>query len=360
MFGKASKPPAAASSPFPKCSINDCRREVLPMTNMRKARVSTAAALAILCLSTTTAFAQFPDRPITITVGFAPGGTSDVAARILAEHMTRSLHTTVIIDNRPGAGGSIAATSTVRFAPDGYKIMLSDPGAFAINPIVVPQNARYNPLTDFTPIALVGQSPLVVVVPESRPFTTTGMLNTYLRDHAATANYASSGNAGISQFGAELYLKRAGDLSALHVPYRGGAPMMEALSKGEVDFGVAVLASAVPLIRGGSVRALALAGPSATPSVANIPSLEKVGMPDTTMTSWVIMIGPAGMPADVVGRLNRAINDAISSPAVREQLLGVGIETYSPATPAETGDYLKGEVERYRAYQHELGDRLTR
>lgn len=319
-----------------------------------------AGALAILAMATTAAFAQYPDRPITVTVGFAPGGTSDVAARILAERMTKSLGVAVVVENKPGAGGSIAAAATAHATPDGYRILLADPGAFAINPIMQPQNARYNPLTDFTPIALVGQSPLILVVPSAKPFKTAEELNAYLKANPGRATYASSGPAGISQFGAEVYLKRAGDLSAVHVPYRGGAPMMEALTKGEADFGMAVLASAVPLINAGSIRPLALAAPSATPLVAKVPLLEKLGMKGTTMTSWVIMIAPPGVPAEIVARLNKAINDAIAEPDVRERLLKAGIETYQPATPAQTGDYLKQEVERYRTFQSELGDRLTR
>jgi len=317
-------------------------------------------ALAALVAATAAALAQYPDRPITVTVGFAPGGTSDVAARILAERMTKSLGVAVVDENKPGAGGSIAAAATTHATPDGYRILLADPGAFAINPIMQPQNARYNPLTDFTPIALVGQSPLILVVPASRPFTTVAMLVDYLKTNAARATYASSGPAGITQFGAEVFLKRAGNLSAVHVPYRGGAPMMEALTKGEADFGVAVLASAVPLINAGSIRPLALAAPSATPLVAKVPLLEQLGVKGATMTSWVIMIGPPGIPAEIVARLNKAINDAIAEPDVRERLLKAGIETYKPATPAQTGDYLRQEVERYRSFQGELGDRLTR
>jgi tripartite-type tricarboxylate transporter receptor subunit TctC len=337
---------------------------MIAQTSTTMSRLFGALALLLAATVTTTAVAQspdkYPDKPITITVGFAPGGTSDVAARILAERLSQSLKTTVLVDNKPGAAGSIAATATARATPDGYKIMLSDPGAFAINPIAMPQNARYDPLTDFTPIALVGQSPLVLVVPSNRPFTTAKALNDHLKANASTANYASSGSAGISQFGAEVYLKRAGDLSALHVPYRGGAPMMEALAKGETDFGVAVLASAMTMIEAGNVRPLALAAPSATPAVAKVPLLEQLGLPGATMTSWVIMIGPRGMPPEIVDRLNKAINDAIADPVVQERLLKAGIETYKPATPAETGSYLKQEVERYKAYQSELGDRLTK
>ncbi len=306
------------------------------------------------------ASAGYPDRAITITVGFAPGGTSDVAARILAERMTRALGVAVVVDNKPGAGGSIAAGATAAASPDGYHIMLSDPGAFAINPIMQPQNAKYDPLNDFTPIALVGQSPLIVVVPSAKPFKTVQELNDYLKTSAGRATYASSGPAGISQFGAEVYLKRAGDFSAVHVPYRGGAPMMEALGKGEADFGVAVLASAVPMISSGTVRPLALAAPSATPLVAKVPLLEQLGMKDTTLTSWVIMIGPKGLPADIVKRLNDAIDAAIVEPEVKERLLKAGIETYPPATPAQTAAYLKQDVARYRTFQSELGDRLTK
>lgn len=319
-----------------------------------------AAAFALVSAASTAAVAQYPDRTITITVGFAPGGTSDVAARILADRLTRSLGVAVVVDNKPGAGGSIAAAATAAATPDGYRIMLSDPGAFAINPVMQPQNAKYDPINDFTPIALVGQSPLILVVPSSKPFTTARELDDYLRAKAGGGSYASSGPAGIAQFGAEVYLKRAGDLSAVHVPYRGGAPMMEALAKGEADFGVAVLASAVPLISSGAVRPLALAAPSATPLVAKVPMLADLGMKDTVMTSWVIMIGPKGLPTEIVNKLNAAINEAITEPDVKERLLKAGIETYAPATPAQTGAYLKQDVERYRTFQSELGDRLTR
>lgn len=330
------------------------------MMTIRKALAICAWAVAALLAASPLALAQYPDRPITIMVGFAPGGTSDVAARILAERLTNSLKVPVVVENKPGAGGSIAAAATVAAAPDGYRIMLSDPGAFCINPIMLPQNARYDPLTDFTPIALVGESPLVLVVPASKPFQTIEALNAHLRANAATASYASSGPAGITQFGAEVYMKRAGGLIAQHVPYRGGAPMMEALMKGETDFGVAVLASAVPQIRAGSVRALALASPSATPVVANVPLLEKVGVSGATMTSWVIMIGPKGIPAEITARLNAAINEAIKEPDVRERLLKAGIETYTPTDSAGTGAYLKQEVEKYRGYTGELADRLSK
>lgn len=317
-------------------------------------------AMALFTAAPVTAFAGYPDRPITITVGFAPGGASDVAARILGERLTRSLGVAVVVDNKPGAGGSIAAAATAAAVPDGYRIMLSDPGAFAINPIVQPQNAKYDPLADFTPIALVGQSPLILVVPSTKPFTSARQLDDYLKASPGRASYASSGPAGITQFGAEVYLKRAGDLSAVHVPYRGGAPMMEALAKGEADFGVAVLASAVPLISSGAVRPLALAAPSATALVEKVPLLDQLGMKGAELTSWVIMIGPKGLPPEIVNRLNAAINEAIAEPDVKERLLKAGIETYPPATPAQIGAYLKQDVERYRAYQTELGDRLTK
>jgi tripartite-type tricarboxylate transporter receptor subunit TctC len=293
-------------------------------------------------------------------VPFAPGGGTDVLARIIAQKLNEQWGQPVVVENKPGAGGSIAAAATVSATPDGYRIMLSDPGAFCINPIMMPQNARYDPMTDFTPIALVGQSPLVLVVPASKPFPTIEALNAHLRANPATASYASSGPAGIAQFGAEVYLKRAGGLSALHVPYRGGAPMLEALMKGETDFGMAVLASAVPQISAGTVRALALASASATPVVATVPLLEQLGITGATMTSWVIMIGPKGIPAEITARLNAAINEAISEPDVRERLLKAGIETYTPASPAGTGAYLKQEVERYRSFQSEIGDRLTK
>lgn len=319
--------------------------------------VALAAAFAF---ASTPAVAQYPTRPITVMVGFAAGGTSDVAARIVGEHMSRTLGQTVIVENRTGAGGSVAASALTRAAPDGYTIMLIDPGAFAINPILAPDNARYDPTTDFTPVALVGQSPLVLVTPATRPFRDFRALTDHVRSRNGEATFASSGVAGIAQFGAEVYMRRAGQLSAVHVPYRGGAPMMEALLKGEVDFGMAVLGSAAPMIEQGTVRALALASPSATPAVAGVPLLETLGVADARLSSWVIMIGPKGMAAETVIRLNAAINAAIADGGVRDRLLRAGIETYPAATPAETGAFLADEVSRYRSFRAEIGDRLTR
>lgn len=323
-------------------------------------RLSTALLAALVAFSSP-ALAEYPDRPVTVTVGFAAGGTSDVAARILSERLTKSLGVAVIVDNKPGAAGSIAAAATAAAAPDGYRIMLADPSAFSINPIMQPQNVKYDPMTDFTAIALVGQSPLVVVVPSAKPFKTIEELNAFLKANGERATYASSGPASITQFGAEVYLKRAGDLSALHVPYRGGAPMMEALSKSEADFGVAVLASALPMISSGAVRPLMLMAPSATPTVANVPLMGGgTGSKDSQLTSWVIMIGPKGIPAPIVKRLNDAINGAIAEPDVKERMLQAGIEVYKPASPAETSAYLHQDVDRYRTFKSEIGDRLTR
>lgn len=323
-------------------------------------RRSTSLFAALVAFSSP-ALADYPDRPVTVTVGFAAGGTSDVAARILSERLTKSLGVAVIVDNKPGAAGSIAAAATAAAAPDGYRIMLADPSAFSINPIMQPQNVKYDPMTDFTAIALVGQSPLVVVVPSAKPFKTIEELNAFLKANGERATYASSGPASITQFGAEVYLKRAGDLSALHVPYRGGAPMMEALSKSEADFGVAVLASALPMISSGAVRPLMLMAPSATPTVANVPLMGGgTGSKDSQLTSWVIMIGPKGIPAPIVKRLNDAINGAIAEPDVKERMLQAGIEVSKPASPAETSAYLHQDVDRYRTFKSEIGDRLTR
>lgn len=323
-------------------------------------RRSTSLFAALVAFSSP-ALADYPDRPVTVTVGFAAGGTSDVAARILSERLTKSLGVAVIVDNKPGAAGSIAAAATAAAAPDGYRIMLADPSAFSINPIMQPQNVKYDPMKDFTAIALVGQSPLVVVVPSAKPFKTIQELNAFLKANGERATYASSGPASITQFGAEVYLKQAGDLSALHVPYRGGAPMMEALSKAEADFGVAVVASAVPMISSGAVRPLMLMAPSATPTVANVPLMGGgTGSKDSQITSWVIMIGPKGIPAPIVKRLNDAINAVIAEPEVKERMLQAGIEVYKPASPAETSAYLHQDVDRYRTFKSEIGERLTR
>lgn len=273
-------------------------------------------ALALLLTTASMALADYPARPITITVGFAPGGTSDVAARILSERLTRSLGVAVVVDNKPGAGGSIAAAATAAATPDGYRIMLSDPGAFAINPIMQPQNAKYDPLTDFTPIALVGQSPLILVVPASKPFMTAKELDAYLKANSSRASYASSGPAGISQFGAEVYLKRAGDLSAVHVPYRGGAPMLLDLIAGRIHFAFDNLASLLGPVAQGQIRALAVTGKERSPLLPEVPTTNST-YPELEIVSWGGLVGPAGIARPIVDRLATLTHTALQDDGLK-------------------------------------------
>jgi tripartite-type tricarboxylate transporter receptor subunit TctC len=324
----------------------------------RRFLVGASAIVAAQSVPSRTTFAQAPDRPITLVVGFPPGGTSDVTARIVGEHMARTLRVPVVVENRPGAGGAIAATAVARAPANGQTIMIVDPSTLAVNPLMSPDAARYDPIADFAPLAIIGETPLVVVVPNARPFRTVDELRAHLAANPGRANYASSGVGSVNHLAGEMFLAREGNLRAEHIAYRGGAPMMEALTKGEVDFGIAVLASAVAQISAGTVRAIALAGPTRNPAVASLPRAESLIVANGKMSSWLGVAGPRGIPAETTTTLNDAVNRALSDEAVRARLATAGIEPSQPLTPAQAAAFVAAEVDGYRRLRDELGARL--
>ena len=305
----------------------------------------------------------YPERPIALVVPFLPGGSTDIAARILAERMASHLGTAarVIVENRAGAGGSVGAEWVRQRAPDGYTLLLGSASALATNPAALPAQTPYDPVEDFTPIALVGGGPMVLVVPASSRFRTAAELFAAVRAEPGRRTWATSGAGGIGHLTGEYLKMEAGGLRAEHVPYRGGSAVMEALAKGEVDYSLEVLASTAPHLRDGLSRGLAVSSLQRHPLFPDIPTLDEAGLKGFEITTWNILAGPRGMPADVVAALSRAARAALAEPGTRNRLAAAGVDPAEPTTtPEGTRDFLRTELMKFRSIVDRAGLRLGR
>lgn len=296
----------------------------------------------------------WPDRPITMTVGFLAGGSADIAARIMAERMPAHLPSPggqaarILVDNRTGAGGAVAAAWVKRQPADGYTVMMATASSHGSVPATQPDTTPYDPIADFTAIARVGSGPFLIVVPRNSPHQTIQGLFDWLRANPGRASWATSGTGGIAHLAGEYALLSAGNLRAEHVPYRGGAAVMEALAKGEVDFSVEVMASTVTHLREGLSRGLAVTARDRHRLAPEIPTLHEVGLTDFDMGTWNLLFGPRDLPAPVTAALNRAVTACLAEDAVRTRLTQAGVDPAPSTTPDEAAAFLAAELAKFR------------
>jgi tripartite-type tricarboxylate transporter receptor subunit TctC len=302
----------------------------------------------------------WPDRPITLIVPFLPGGSTDIAARLLAERLGPQLapRGTVIIENRAGAGGSLGAEAVRQRQPDGYALLMATASSHGTNPAALPETTRYDPVEDFTAIAVIGGGPMVVVVPQRSPHRTIEELLAWLKANPGRGTWATSGAGGIGHLTGEYMKVAAGGLVAEHVPYRGGSAVMEALAKGEVDYSLEVLASTAPHLRDGLSRALAVTGRTRHPLFPDVPTLAESGLAGFEVTTWNALLGPKGLPGPVTVALNRATNAVLRDPALRERMATAGVDPAGDYTPESTRAFLQAEVTKFRAIVRQAGLRL--
>jgi tripartite-type tricarboxylate transporter receptor subunit TctC len=305
----------------------------------------------------------YPERPITLVVPFLAGGSTDIAARILAERMAPHLGPAarIIVENRAGAGGSVGAEWVRHRAADGYTLLLASASALATNPAALPGQTPYDPLEDFAPIALVGGGPMVLVVPASSRFRTAQELFAAVKASPGRYTWATSGAGGIGHLTGEFLKIEAGGLQAEHVPYRGGSAVMEALAKGEVDYSLEVLASTASHLRDGLSRGLAVTSLQRHPLFPDIPTLDEVGLKGFEITTWNILAGPRALSPDLQGLLSRAARAALAEPNVRERLAAAGVDPAEPTTtPEGTRAFLRAELAKFRGIVERAGLRLGR
>ncbi|MCX8134744.1 MAG: tripartite tricarboxylate transporter substrate binding protein [Roseococcus sp.] len=305
----------------------------------------------------------FPERAVTLAVGFAPGGSTDIASRLIAERFAAHLGpgARVVVENRPGASGTVAAEWLRRQNPDGHTLMLIEVSSHAIVPAALQGGTPYDPVADFTQIAMLGTAPMILIAAPNFPARDAAEMIERLR--AARPEqyaYATSGVGSIPHFGAEMIAARLG-ARFTHVPYRSGGLMLTAIHQGEGQFGVAVLASAAAQLRDGLVRGLAVTSRERFPSFPDIPTLHEAALPGFELTTWNMIIGPPRMNPAVLARLNQALVATLAEAPIRERLIQAGVAPWTgPNTPEGARDFLAAELRKYQEVVARTGIRLER
>jgi tripartite-type tricarboxylate transporter receptor subunit TctC len=304
-----------------------------------------------------TAVAQdaYPSKPIRLVVGFAPGGPADGLARIVAQNVSPLLGQTIIVDNKPGAGGTIAAGQVAKSAGDGYTLLLASSG-HAGNAAYYGK-LPYDTLKSLAPVGGVASSPVVIVVNASSPYQTFADLVADARKRPGALNFATGGGATLTNLAAEL-LKSEAHIDAKTIAYKGSGPALTAGMGGEVDAVFDTVSSAVSLIRGGKLRALAVTSAKRSSVLPQVPTVAEQGVPRFDATGWFGIIAPSGMPPQLVTKLNGALNQALTSAAVRQQLAGLGAEPLE-GPPAQFGGLVESETARWTALIQRLNLRAT-
>lgn len=290
------------------------------------------ALAAATCLAASgAALAQgYPAKPIRLIVPFPAGGATDLFARTLTQKMGEKLGATLVVDNKPGAGGAIGSDLAAKAAPDGYTLLLGTTSTHAIGPLI--SKVPYDTARDFTPIAHVGDAPSIMLVPTSSPAKTVREWVDYARKNPGKLNYASSGNGTIVQLTAELFKSQAG-VFVTHIPYKGTALAMPDLMSGKVDVLFDSLPTGMPFVRDGRLRALGVTSVKRSPLAPDLPAVAET-LPGFESNTWFGLYGPKGLPSDVVARVGKAANDALADPQLREKLSSLGIEP-TQSTPEQ-------------------------
>ena len=275
---------------------------------------------------------KFPSRPITLMVPFPAGGSVDLMARQYAEPMSRALGVPVIVDNRPGAGGSVASQLVANARPDGYTLVVSSQSSHLANPLTQPK-LGYDPVRDFENITILGRQPNVLVVHSSLPVKTFKEFVDYAKKNPGKLNYGSGGVGSMGQLNVEM-LKAATGIYTTHIPYRGGSPLITAVLGNEVQFILDNLLIMLPHIQSGKMRALAITADRRMPQLPDVPTFAEVGYPQLNITSWTGLAAPAGTPEPVVRALYAAVRQVAASPAMVQALNERGVIPPEELPPA--------------------------
>jgi tripartite-type tricarboxylate transporter receptor subunit TctC len=299
------------------------------------------SSLAILASGIGPLWAQtYPSRVIKLVVPFGPGGPTDVSARLVAQIAQAKLDGTMIIENRPGAGGATGSKSVANSDPDGYTLLVGTSATLAVVPALM-KNPGYDPIKSFAPVARVADSTLVLIVPENFPANTVKEFVAYAKANPGKLSYASAGAGNQTQLLAELFKAKAG-FEAVHVPYKSGAEMVTAVLSEQVQMSFPDISILISLIRDKKVKALAVTSPQRHPQLPDVPTMAESGIPDFVLTFWSGVVAPAGTPAAIIDKLNAAINEGLRAPQTLDTLAGVGAQT-SPGTPQDFARFIASE-----------------
>jgi tripartite-type tricarboxylate transporter receptor subunit TctC len=308
-------------------------------------------ALAAILAAATAHAESFPDKPIHIIVPFSPGSATDVTARAVAQQLSQKLGQPIVVDNRPGAGGTIGANQVAKAAPDGYTLLVHSSG-HTVNPSIY-ANPGYDTRKDLMGVSMLAELPNVLVVPPSKGWKTAGDLVKVAKANPGKLSYGSAGTGSGTHMNAEKFRLRAG-FDAVHVPYKGPPEGLQDIMGDRIDFMFAPIISAISLIKDGRVTTLAVGSAKRSSILADIQTTEEAGYPGSAYRFWVGMLAPAGTPPAVIERLNAEVKEALASPQIKERLAALGAEA-APTSPSEFDKLIAQELVENAALAKEAG-----
>jgi tripartite-type tricarboxylate transporter receptor subunit TctC len=301
------------------------------------------ASLALIAECATATAQGFPSKPIHLVVGFAPGGAADIIARTTSDPLARALGQSIIVENKPGAGSSVAAELVARASPDGYTIMIASQSGMIINPLIN-KNVGYSTARDFAAITQVTSSPLVVAVNPSLPVGSIRELIAEAKKAPGKLNYATSGNGSLPHLAATLFCALAG-VQMVHVPYKSGGQSVQSVLAGDTQVTFATSPSVMPLVQSGRLRGIAVTTRVRSSLVAGLPGMEEAGLPGYNLSIWYGFFAPAGTPREVVTRLFQATTRALQDAKLKEVLARDGTEVLGSRSPEAFAAFLQEEAD---------------
>ncbi len=293
------------------------------------------------------AFAQasFPSRPITLVATAPAGGGIDFLARLLAEPLTKILGQSVVVENKPGASGGIGSQYVAAAKPDGYTLLVTYSGFHVGTPNLF-KNLQWDPIKDFTPVAMIATSPQVIVVRPSLAISSIQELITYAKANPGKLNYASSGNGSVGHVAAELF-KQVTNTDIVHIPYKGASTVIPALMAGQVDLYIETPGGLMAPIQSGALKAIAVTGKKRLPTLASVPTTTEAGLANYDLDSWFAILAPAKTPDNIVNRLNTEINKIFSEALITQRLSDIGLQ-FQAMSPAQVAQVITADLENWR------------
>lgn len=320
--------------------------------------MKTKAILAgLLVAASAQAYAAYPEQPIKIVVGYAAGGTTDLLARALGEQLSTELNVPVVIENKAGAAGSIAAADVEKSKPDGYTVFVTTVSSHGMNPALY-STLNYDPIGGFEPISMLASIPLVLITDPKLELKTVDDLVTKIKANPGAYNYSSSGNGSPPHIAAAIFADMA-DLKLEHVPYRGGALANTAVIAGDVQFSFATLPAALPQVKGGKLTALAVTTKERSPELPDVPAVsENASFPGYEINTWNALLAPKGTPPEIIAKLNAAVVKVMNAEKLQQRFRQEGAIPQS-STPEELWTFVKGEIKRWDTVVRKLDIRIN-
>jgi tripartite-type tricarboxylate transporter receptor subunit TctC len=294
---------------------------------------------------------SYPDRPVKIVVPYSAGGTADFSARQIAQKLTEQTKQSFFVENKVGASGTIATNFVAKAAPDGYTLLANDT-TYAMLPSLF-KNLPWDHANDLEPIAIITQTPVVLVVPESSPFKTLTSLIAYAKVNPGKLNYGSGGTGSSTHLSAEIF-EEVAQIKSSHVPYKGAGEAMLAVLSGQVDYVITAAPTAIPQLQGGKIRALAITGPKRLTAISNVPTFKEAGLPAYVVSNWFGLAAPKGTPTAIINKLSAEVKKGLADPELKERLTKLGAEP-GGVSPAEFKKFIQNETIAWGAAAKQAG-----